>query len=61
MASARRASGTVTRVGMPPPRSNIFTKSSPDSKSAAMVSEPESRTTATGDFSCPMSSSSVLS
>ena len=56
-----RASGTVTRVGMPPPRSNSFTKSKPDSKSAAMVSEPESRTTATGARSCPSSSSSVLS
>ena len=59
--SAWRASGTVTRVGMPPPRSNSLTKSNPDSKSAAMVSEPESRTTATGARSCPSSSSSVLS
>ena len=61
MTSPWRASGTVTRVGMPPPRSNIFTKSKPDSKSAAIVSEPESRTTATGARSCPSSSSSVLS
>ena len=38
-----------------------MTKSKPDSKSAAMVSDPESRTTATGARSCPSSSSSVLS
>jgi len=43
--SSKRDSGTDTRVGMPPPRSNNLIKSSPDSKSAAMASDPESRTT----------------
>src|SRR6185295_4176929 len=41
-------SGIVTRVGMPPPSSNIATKSQPEPNAAAIVSMPESRTIETG-------------
>ena len=55
-------SGMVTRVGkMPPPSANNSTKSQPESKPAAIVSMPESRTIETSARCWPASSRSVLS
>jgi hypothetical protein len=60
-ASFQRASGTVTRVGMPPPSPSSSTKSQPDENDAAIVALPESRTIETGAIAWPARRRSVLS